>query len=78
MADYDIEWFDGFRDDVMSSLGRIEGQVDMLVDRVEDVEDLEPRVAIIESRQRKMTAVFSVAFGVVGALTGAFWRVFGV
>jgi hypothetical protein len=66
-----------FRDEVIGSLGRIEGQVDMLVDRVEDVEAIEPRVAVLEAKQRRMTAVFTVTFGAVGAFTGAVWRVFG-
>ncbi len=66
-----------FRGVVVERLGYISGQVDMLVERVEDVEGLEPRVAIIEARQRKMTAYFSVAFGAVGAFGGAVWRVFG-
>lgn len=66
-----------FQGHVVERLGYISGRMDMLVERVEDVEDLEPRVAVLENRQRRSYTYFSLAFGAVGAFVAALWKVMG-
>lgn len=68
---------DEFQTHVVGRLGYISGRVDMLVERVEDVEDLEPRVAVLETRQRRSYTFFSLAFGAAGAFITALWKVMG-
>ena len=66
-----------FQDVVIQRLGYISGQLDMLVERVEDVEDLEPRVAVLEQQKRRAYTYASFAFGAVGAFVAALWKVMG-